>query len=112
MSKYAIGLDFGTNSCRSLIVDLSNGKELANHVFQYPSGVAGVIIDKTDPNLARQNPADYVQGIEVTIIGAINKAKEKESEFDSANIVGIGVDTTGSSPLPVDSDGVPICFEK
>ena len=42
MKKYAIGLDFGTNSCRSLIVDLSNGDELASHVFPYPTGEAGI----------------------------------------------------------------------
>ena len=62
MSKYAIGLDFGTNSCRSLIVDIANGKELATHVFNYPSGESGVIVDSDNPNLARQNPADYLLG--------------------------------------------------
>ena len=76
MSKYAIGLDFGTNSCRSLIVDISNGSELASHIFNYPSGEVGVIIDPSDPNLARQNPADYILGIEATIKGAIQKARE------------------------------------
>jgi len=64
MSKYSIGLDFGTNSCRSLIVDIADGKELASYVFSYPSGKDGVIIDNSDPNLARQNPADYLAGIE------------------------------------------------
>ena len=63
MSKYVIGLDFGTNSCRSLIVDVSNGKELASSVYSYPSGQEGIIVDPSDPNLARQNPADYLLGI-------------------------------------------------
>ncbi|MCW8849550.1 MAG: ribulokinase [Melioribacteraceae bacterium] len=112
MTKYAIGLDYGTNSCRSVIVDLSNGDELANHVFPYPTGDAGVIVDSSDPNLARQNPADYVQGIEVTITEAIQKAKILSPEFDPINIIGIGVDTTGSSPLPVDKDGIPLCFNE
>lgn len=112
MSKYAIGLDFGTNSCRSLIVDLSNGNEIASHVFNYPSGEAGVIIDKQEPNLARQNPADYIQGIEVTITKAIMNAVEVNTEFDPKDIIGIGVDTTGSSPLPVDKDGRPLCFDE
>ena len=75
MNKYAIGLDYGTNSCRSLIVDIENGNELSTHVFNYPSGESGVILDSRNPNLARQNPADYLQGIEVTIIEAIKKAK-------------------------------------
>ena len=63
MSKYVIGLDFGTNSCRSLIVDVANGKELAGHVFTYPSGKDGVIVDSADPHLARQNPADYLKAL-------------------------------------------------
>jgi len=112
MSKYSIGLDFGTNSCRSLIVDLKNGNELASHVFSYPSGDAGVITDKSDPNLARQNPADYLQGIEITIKEAIKKAEAADSEFSREKIIGIGVDTTGSSPMPVDSNGTPLCFEE
>lgn len=112
MSKYAIGLDFGTNSCRSLIVDLSNGNELVSHVFSYPSGEAGIITDSSDPNLARQNPADYIKGIEVTVSEALRKASEIEPDFKSENIVGIGVDTTGSSPMLVDKDGIPLCFSE
>ena len=110
MSKYAIGLDFGTNSCRSLIVDISNGNELSTHVFNYPSGESGVILDSRDPNLARQNPADYIQGIEVTIKEAIKKAKASDKNFSPDKIIGIGVDTTGSSPMPVDTEGTPLCF--
>jgi L-ribulokinase len=112
MSKYAIGLDFGTNSCRALLVDISNGKELATHVFNYPSGESGVIIDPSDPNLARQNPADYLKGIEVTIKKVVKKAKTAVRKFSTDDIIGIGIDTTGSSPVPVDADGVPLCFNK
>ncbi len=112
MSKYAIGLDFGTNSCRSLIVDISNGNELASHVFNYPSGEAGVIIDSSNPNLARQNPQDYIQGIEVTVKEAIKKAKAADSNFSEGNVIGIGIDTTGSSPMPVDAKGAPLCFQE
>jgi len=110
MSKYAIGLDYGTNSCRSLIVDIENGNELSTHVFNYPSGEAGIIVDSQDPNLARQNPADYILGIEVTIKEAIKKAKASDKNFSSEKIIGIGVDTTGSSPMPVDVEGIPLCF--
>ncbi len=112
MSKYAIGLDFGTNSCRALLVDISDGRELATHVFKYPSGEAGVIIDSSDPNLARQNPADYLQGIQVTVKEVIKKAKGAQSKFSVDNVIGIGVDTTGSSPMPVDVNGVPLCFNE
>lgn len=110
MSKYAIGLDFGTNSCRSLIVDLADGRELSSQVFNYPSGDAGVVVNSADPNQARQNPIDYLQGIEATIKEAIKKAKAVTSDFSAEKIIGIGVDTTGSSPMPVDSKGVPLCF--
>ncbi len=110
MEKYSIGLDFGTNSCRSLIVNIENGNEIASHVFNYPSGEAGVIIDKSNPNLARQNPSDYLIGIEETIVKAVEIAKGKDKNFSAENIIGIGVDTTGSSPMPVDSNGNPLCF--
>ena len=112
MGKYSIGLDFGTNSCRSLIVDISNGRELATYVFNYPSGNAGVITDPKNHNLARQNPADYLKGIEVTIVESLKKAKKENPEFSSDDVIGIGVDTTGSSPLPVDSNGTPLCFNE
>jgi L-ribulokinase len=111
MSKYVIGLDFGTNSCRALLVDTADGRELATHVFEYPSGEFGVIIDTTDPNLARQNPSDYIEGIEVTVKEVIRKAKAAESGFSPGDIIGIGVDTTGSSPMPIDAEGNPLCFD-
>jgi L-ribulokinase len=112
MSKYVIGLDFGTNSCRSLIVDVANGRELASHVFPYPSGKDGVVVDSAEPNLARQNPADYLAGIEITIKKALGKAKSARSKFSPQDVIGIGVDTTGSSPMPVDAQGRPLCFSK
>ncbi len=110
MGKYSIGLDFGTNSCRSLIVDIANGNELASSVFNYPSGEAGVIIDKDNPNLARQNPADYLEGIETTVKEAIQSASNTDPEFSPDDVMGIGVDTTGSSPMPVDKEGSSLCF--
>jgi L-ribulokinase len=112
MKKYVIGLDFGTNSCRSLIVDVSNGNELSSHVFNYPSGDAGVIIDQKDPNLARQNPADYLLGIEVTVNEAIKKAKTTDKNFNTEDVIGIGVDTTGSCPMPVNEKGEALCFNE
>ncbi len=112
MSKYAIGLDFGTNSCRSLIIDVANGRELATHVFPYPSGTDGVIVDSADPHMARQNPADYLLGIEVSVNEAIMKARTAEPKFSPRDVIGIGVDTTGSSPMPVDAKGQALCFNK
>jgi L-ribulokinase len=112
MSRYVIGLDFGTNSCRSLLVDVTSGKELASHIFHYPSGSDGVILDPSESNLARQNPADYILGMEAIIREAIEKGKEVDPEFKSGNIIGIGIDTTGSSPMPVDQEGQPLCFHE
>ena len=100
--KYAIGLDYGTNSVRCVIVDTANGRELGTCVYEYPTGEAGIILDPADHNLARQNPADYLKGAEVTIAGAIAAARQAEPAFNPRDIVGIGVDTTGSTPLPVD----------
>ncbi len=111
MSRYTIGLDFGTNSCRALLVDVASGRELASHVFAYPSGNDGVILDPSEPNLARQNPADYLLGMEAAVRGVIQKGKAADSEFDPDSVIGIGIDTTGSSPMPVDDQGQSLCFQ-
>lgn len=108
MKKYALGLDFGTNSCRSLIVDLQDGTELASCVSNYPSGSEGILLDAKDPNVARQNPQDYHQSLEVSVKEAIVLALKQDPEFSPENIIGIGVDTTGSSPMPVDDAGTPL----
>ncbi|NOX98487.1 MAG: ribulokinase [Verrucomicrobia bacterium] len=108
MSKYAIGLDYGTNSCRSLLINLDNGDELGSVVFPYPSGELGILTDPSDPNIARQNPQDYLDGLEAIVCGAIKQAKEKDTTFDPSDVIGIGVDTTGSTPLPVDEEGTPL----
>ena len=109
--KYAIGLDFGTNSVRSLIVDTENGDEVASAVWGYKHGTAGVILDG-DPNLARQHPADYLAGVELTIKRALVAARKNIRSFKLEQIVGIGVDTTGSTPLPVDENGQPLALQK
>lgn len=111
MAKYAIGLDYGTNSCRSLIVDLDAGKELASHVFSYPSGEQGILLDDRDPNVARQNPQDYIDALVVSTTETIKLAKEQDSEFDPSDVIAIGVDTTGSTPIPVDADGMPLALQ-
>jgi L-ribulokinase len=112
MSRYVIGLDFGTNSCRSLLVDAASGRELASYVFAYPSGQDGVVLDAAEPNLARQNPADYVLGIEAIIGEVVEKGRKADPEFNTEDVIGIGVDTTGSSPMPVDGQGQPLCFNE
>ena len=90
MPRYVIGLDFGTNSCRSLLVDIADGKEVAGHVYAYPSGTDGIILDPSEPNLARQNPGDYVLGIENTIKEVIRKGKAVDPEFTPDAVIGVG----------------------
>lgn len=105
--QYSIGVDYGTNSVRALIVDIANGAEIATAVFDYPSGEAGILLDSADPNLARQNPADYVEGFYRSVGEAVGKAMSSEG-FRPEDVVGIGVDTTGSTPIPVDAEGVAL----
>ncbi|MHC5198980.1 MAG: ribulokinase [Planctomycetota bacterium] len=108
---YTIGLDFGTNSVRCLVVDVSDGSELGTAVYEYESGDAGILLDPNDHNVARQNPTDYLKGLEVTIPAAIEKAKQTDASFNPSQIIGIGVDTTGSTPIPVDEAGTPLAFK-
>jgi len=110
-ATYTIGLDYGTNSVRALIVNTANGREVGTAVWEYEHGTHGVILSK-DPNLARQHPADYLKGAEVTIRRALAQARRNGRGFKPDQVVGIGVDTTGSTPLPVDAEGQPLAFKK
>ncbi len=112
MPKYAIGLDFGTNSVRTLIVDCATGREVGTAVWNYEHGDAGVILSAKDPNLARQHPADYVKGVEQSVRAALADARRNSKGFRAADVIGIGVDTTGSTPIPVDASGRPLAFDK
>ncbi|HDT14355.1 MAG TPA: ribulokinase, partial [Candidatus Aminicenantes bacterium] len=111
-AKYALGLDFGTNSVRALVVDIADGREVGTAIFDYPSGKAGVLLNPKDSNLARQNPADWILGIEKAVPAALAEAKKKVKGFDPFSVIGIGVDTTGSTPLPVDRAGKPLALYK
>lgn len=110
-SKYTIGLDYGTNSVRTVIVNTSNGREVATAVWNYAHGNQGVILSR-DPNLARQHPADYLTGAETTIRKALGLAKRSVHGFQPDQVIGIGVDTTGSTPLPVDVRGRALASDR
>jgi L-ribulokinase len=110
-SKYSIGLDYGTNSVRALIADTATGREVATAVWNYSQGTQGVILSR-DPNLARQHPADYVKGAEITIKKALAVAKKTIRGFQPHQVIGIGIDTTGSTPLPVDGSGRPLALDR
>lgn len=110
-AAYTIGLDYGTNSVRGLIVNTANGREVATAVWNYPSGTQGVILSR-DPNLARQHPADYVSGAEQAIRRTLSLAKRSVRGFRPEQVIGIGVDTTGSTPIPVDRNGRPLALDR
>ena len=109
MSRYTIGLDFGTNSCRCIIIDINNGKEISSYVHNYKFGKNGVITSKKNPLVARQHPKDYTDSIIKGIKGSIQNAGKR---FNKKKIIGIGIDTTGSSPMPIDSNGNPLVYSK
>lgn len=107
--RYAIGLDFGTNSVRALVVDVRTGEELGTGVFEYPSGENGILLSAREPELARQSPRDHLLGLEGSVRSALTRAAERPG-FSADGVIGIGVDTTGSTALPVDESGEPLAF--
>ena len=107
---FTIGIDYGTNSVRAIVVDTSNGHVVGTRVFDYPSGVQGVLLDPKQPHLARQNPADYLEGLRVAVGGAL-KAADTDPAFSRDRVIGIGVDTTGSTPLPIDAQARPLAMD-
>jgi L-ribulokinase len=106
---FTLGVDFGTNSVRALVVRASDGAEYGSRVVDYPSGAQGVLLDPKDGLLARQHPGDYLFGLEASIRAALAEASSKR-DFSPAKVVGIGLDTTGSSPIPVDAANRPLAL--
>jgi L-ribulokinase len=108
--EYTLGIDFGTNTVRALVVRCGDGAELGSCVAGYPSGRQGVLLDERDPHLARQNPADYLAAMATSARGALSAARRSRG-FSAGRVIGIGVDTTGSSPIPVDRRNRPLAFD-
>ncbi len=108
---FTLGIDYGTNSVRSLIVRCRDGREFGSAIVPYPSGAEGILLDPRDHHLARQHPGDYLFGLEKSVREAIKIAK-RQAGFSPDKIIGIGVDTTGSSPIPVDAKNVPLALQK
>jgi len=101
--SFTLGIDYGSNSVRALVVRSADGAELGTCVVGYPSGKQGILLDSKDCNLARQHPGDYLVGLEKSVRGALEQAAKKKG-FRADQVVGIGVDTTGSSPIPVNRE--------
>ena len=104
-NAYVIGVDYGSDSVRTIIVDAHNGKELAASVFYYPRWKKQLYCNAGE-NQFRQHPLDYVEGLEFTIKECIEKAGADVA----ANIKAISVDTTGSTPVAVDRRGTPLAM--
>lgn len=108
--SYTLGIDYGTNSVRALIVNCQTGEELAAGVVNYPSGQQGILLDAKDAHVARQSPADYLYGLEESVRIALAQANQRD-DFDAKDVIGIGVDSTGSSPIPVDASNTPLALD-
>lgn len=100
--KLCIGIDYGTDSVRSVLVDSANGKEIGSFVFNYPRWNKGLYCNAAE-NQFRQHPRDYIEGLEATI-NEILKANPESSK----EVVSISIDTTGSTPIPVNKEGTPL----
>jgi L-ribulokinase len=107
---FTIGVDFGTNSVRAVVVDCADGRVVGTAVAPYASGERGVLLDRRDPHLARQYPGDYLDGLTASVRGALAEA-DPAGGFARERVVGLGTDTTGSTPIPVDGANRPLALE-
>jgi L-ribulokinase len=109
MSKYAIGVDFGTESGRAVLVDVANGAELASQVHPYANSVIDEKLPGTDirlePEWALQDPNDYLEVFKVTVPAVL-----KKSGINPADVIGVGIDFTACTMMPTKKDGTPLCF--
>lgn len=103
---YVIGLDYGSDSVRSVLVDAANGEEVSSAVFYYPRWSSGKFCDPMT-NQFRQHPLDYIEGLESTIRECLQKADNDEIV---KAVKAISVDTTGSTPIAVDKQGIPLAL--
>ncbi len=104
-SKLVIGLDYGTDSCRALIVDTQTGEELASEISWYPRWKKGLYCNP-QLNQYRQHPLDYIESMEAAIKAALSKCDSDVPE----RIIGIAIDTTGSTPVLLNQEGIPLAL--
>jgi len=108
---YAIGIDYGTESGRALLVDLATGEEVATHVTAYPHGVIDEQLPgsgrKLEADWALQHPGDYVEVLRHSVPAVLSAAG-----VDAADVVGIGVDFTACTMMPLDGEGTPLCLQE
>ncbi|NLG13735.1 MAG: ribulokinase [Lentisphaerae bacterium] len=109
---YAIGLDFGSNAVRCVVIDCATGHEAGVGVWGYRCGDKGVFGSASNPHVARQDPKDFVDGLCAVVPMALLDAVEKNPSFSIDSVIGVGIDTTGSTPMPVDENLKPLAFRE
>jgi len=109
--KYSIGVDFGTQSGRAVLVEVDTGKEITTAVKEYTHGVMDEFLcdgtTKLEPDWALEHPGDYLEVLEVTIPAVL-----KESGVSPDDVIGVGIDFTACTMLPIDKEGNPLCFQE
>jgi L-ribulokinase len=109
-TKYTIGVDYGTESGRAVLVDVATGEEIATAVHPYGDGVIDKVLPGSDaplpPDFALQNPTDYIKVLRVTVPAVL-----QESGVDAGDVIGIGTDFTACTMLPIDEAGKPLCTQ-
>ncbi|ASS97001.1 ribulokinase [Peribacillus simplex] len=109
MTKYTIGVDFGTQSGRALLVEVSTGREVATAVKEYTHGVMDEVlpdgVTRLGDDWALQHPADYLEVLGMTIPEVLKKAKVSPDD-----VIGMGIDFTACTILPIDQNGTPLCM--
>jgi L-ribulokinase len=104
-NAYVIGVDYGTDSVRSVMIDANTGEEKAASVYYYPRWKDGLYCDAS-LNQFRQHPLDYIEGLQTTIKDCLSKCEKEITQ----NVKAISVDTTGSTPVAVDKNGTPLAL--
>jgi L-ribulokinase len=109
--KYSIGIDFGTESGRTVLVDVATGEEVATAVYYYKDGVIDEVLPGTDirldPDFAMQNPADYIETLKETIPAVL-----REAGVEAEDVIGLGTDFTACTMMPIDEEGTPLCLKE
>ena len=108
MATYTIGIDFGTLSGRAVLVDVADGREVANAVYEYSHGAMDEALPdgtRLGPDWALQDPADYLRVLTTTIPQVL-----RESGVAAEDVIGLAIDFTACTMLPAKADGTPLCF--
>ena len=109
-SRYAVGIDFGTESGRAVLVDVADGREVATAVYRYANGVIDAALPAPDddvrlaPDWALQDPEDYLRTLQATVPRTL-----ADAGVDPSDVIGVGIDFTACTMLPTTADGTPLC---